>query len=275
MHRLHIKRRSSGQQAYGKQRDFYVNDRPLQLALREWRQSIARPAALVSLCAAAAILSIVGPYGTETSMHIGPRAAYWILIVFLSYGWGAFCDALFRSWRGTPLPLIWVAMAGLTTGIGVLVIVGVLNLAFLNYVPQGAEISKFILPVMVISMIVTVAINLALRDTASMQEPTPPALLDRLPFDKRAALIALSVEDHYVRVHTLKGEDMILMRLSDAIRETGDVRGAQVHRSHWAAFDQVTAVRRDGDRAILTMTGDIEVPVSRANIGKLKEAGLL
>jgi DNA-binding LytR/AlgR family response regulator len=65
------------------------------------------------------------------------------------------------------------------------------------------------------------------------------------------------------------------MRLSDAIRETGDSLGAQVHRSHWAGFDHVARVERLGDRALLHMNTGDQIPVSRANLPKLKEAGLL
>ena len=65
------------------------------------------------------------------------------------------------------------------------------------------------------------------------------------------------------------------MRLSDAMKEVGTTHGAHVHRSHWAAFDQVASVRREGDRAVLTMKTGIEIPVSRANISQIKEAGLL
>jgi len=99
--------------------------------------------------------------------------------------------------------------------------------------------------------------------------------LQRVPLEKRGALLALSVEDHYVRVHTAKGTEMVLMRLSDAMRETGALPGAQVHRSHWVAFHAVRAARRDGDRAILTLSSGVDIPVSRANLPKVKEAGLL
>ena len=78
-----------------------------------------------------------------------------------------------------------------------------------------------------------------------------------------------------MRVRTTKGEEMILMRLADAIREVGVTPGAQVHRSHWAAFDQVAAVTRDGDRAVLQMTIGGDIPVSRRHIPTIKEAGLL
>ena len=65
------------------------------------------------------------------------------------------------------------------------------------------------------------------------------------------------------------------MRLADAIAETGDTAGLQVHRSHWVALDQVRGVRREGDRAILSMAHGPDIPASRSNIAALKEAGLL
>jgi DNA-binding LytR/AlgR family response regulator len=100
-------------------------------------------------------------------------------------------------------------------------------------------------------------------------------LLDRLPLDKRGPLVSISVEDHYVRVRTAQGEELLLMRLTDAIREVGASKGVQVHRSHWVALDAVRAARREGDRAILTMAHGPEIPVSRTNVPAIREAGLL
>lgn len=67
----------------------------------------------------------------------------------------------------------------------------------------------------------------------------------------------------------------MLMRLSDAIREVGAVRGAQVHRSHWAAFDEVVSVTRKGERAVMRMSNGAEIPVSRSNMARLRDSGLL
>ena len=78
-----------------------------------------------------------------------------------------------------------------------------------------------------------------------------------------------------MRVRTSKGEELILLRLADAISETGRTPGAQVHRSHWVAWEAVARVRRDGDRAILTLRDQSEIPVSRSNIAKLRAAGFL
>jgi DNA-binding LytR/AlgR family response regulator len=87
--------------------------------------------------------------------------------------------------------------------------------------------------------------------------------------------VALSVEDHYVRIRTTRGEDMVLMRLTDAIREAAPTPGLRVHRSHWVAIAGVANARRDGDRAILKMIAGGDIPASRSHIPALRQAGLL
>lgn len=84
----------------------------------------------------------------------------------------------------------------------------------------------------------------------------------------------MSVQDHYVEVTTSIGKSLLLMRLSDAIRETGDVAGLQVHRSHWVATAQVIKAKRDGDKAILTLSDGRTLPASRSRIKDLKAAGI-
>ena len=50
-----------------------------------------------------------------------------------------------------------------------------------------------------------------------------------------AELYAIESEDHYLRVHTSAGQELILMRLADAVRELAGVEGLQTHRSWWVA----------------------------------------
>ena len=95
-----------------------------------------------------------------------------------------------------------------------------------------------------------------------------------MPLDKRGPLISLSVQDHYVDIVTTRGREMLLLRLSDAIRETQPTPGLRVHRSHWVALDQVSSARRDGARAVLTMSDGRDIPVSRSHVAAVKEAGL-
>jgi hypothetical protein len=60
----------------------------------------------------------------------------------------------------------------------------------------------------------------------------PPKFLERLPLKLRGAEVwAVEAEDHYLRLHTSRGQDLILMRLADAVAELDGIEGMQVHRS--------------------------------------------
>ena len=67
-----------------------------------------------------------------------------------------------------------------------------------------------------------------------------------LTMEKRALLLVLSVEDHYVRVRTTKGDELILMRLTDAIIETDPVPGVRAHGSRRPDRADVTGASDDG-----------------------------
>jgi DNA-binding LytR/AlgR family response regulator len=110
------------------------------------------------------------------------------------------------------------------------------------------------------------------RDAAPAQPPAPPKFLARIPLKLRGAeLWAVEAEDHYLRLHTSKGQDLILMRLADAVDELEGVEGAQVHRSWWVARDAITGARRGDGRATLTLKDGCEVPVSRTYARILRE----
>lgn len=99
--------------------------------------------------------------------------------------------------------------------------------------------------------------------------------LDRLPIKYRGAVLyAVSSEDHYLRVHTDRGEEMILMRLADAIRELNGAAGLQTHRSWWVAAEGVADARRDGGKQLLILKSGTEAPVSRSYSKAVRAAGL-
>lgn len=104
-------------------------------------------------------------------------------------------------------------------------------------------------------------------------EPTRPRFLDRLPPRLGAELLALEMEDHYVRAHTRAGSDLILLRMRDAVAELDGMDGAQVHRSWWVARSAVESVTRDGRNIRLRLAGGLEAPVSRNNAAALEAAG--
>lgn len=143
-----------------------------------------------------------------------------------------------------------------------------------------AEAPYFFGAVMTVSAAMT-AINMAAnRPGPATHAPSPGAtaspvrFMERLPSKLMGAVIhAVSAEDHYLRLHTSKGSDLILMRLADAIAELEGLEGAQVHRSWWVARDAVKDVRREGARVNLVLSDGTQVPVSRPNVKALREAG--
>ncbi len=105
--------------------------------------------------------------------------------------------------------------------------------------------------------------------------PTP-RFLERLPPKLRGAeLWAVEAEDHYLRLHTSKGRDLVLMRLSDALAELYGLDGAQTHRSWWVARGAIREVRRSDGRATLTLPDGTAAPVSRTHARALRARGWL
>ncbi len=104
-------------------------------------------------------------------------------------------------------------------------------------------------------------------------QPSASKFLDRLPPSLGSDLIALEMEDHYVRAHTALGSEMVLMRLRDAMEELDGLDGLPTHRSWWVARGAVEDVKREGRNVKLVLARGIEAPVSRANVSVLKDAG--
>ena len=251
-------------------------------ALREWRRQFSKPITFYALAGVTIVLTISGPFDTASVMRFLPRLGYWAFVTFGGYSIGFL---LSRTIIGPETP----SDMSITQTVQLACIVAAALTLFifgLNYAVFGPWVTAetFIptaLSMFAISAVVTATITHVSLHFAQSDEPDLPEvsrgipILDRIELEKRAPLVAISVEDHYVRIRTEKGETVVLMRLSDAIREVGDTDGLQVHRSHWVVKGAVTRAQRKGDRAILTMTHGADIPVSRSYIPTIKEAGLL
>ena len=136
-----------------------------------------------------------------------------------------------------------------------------------------------ILPQVFVASLVMTSLAIFLRGHPTQTHAAPPdappaKFLARLP-PKLAGgeLYAVEAEDHYLRLHTSLGQDLILMRLGDAIDELEGIEGAQTHRSWWVAKGAVADVDRLDGRAVLTLKDGAEVPVSRGFAKGLRAAG--
>lgn len=105
-------------------------------------------------------------------------------------------------------------------------------------------------------------------------KPGPAAIrfLERIPPRLGTDLLALEMEDHYIRIHTALGSDLILMRLRDAVAELDGIDGLQVHRSWWVSRQAVERSERDGRNLKLVLVGGLAVPVARNLAPVLREA---
>lgn len=115
-----------------------------------------------------------------------------------------------------------------------------------------------------------------LNNEGAPAQPLGSGFLARLPARYRTAtLYAVSSEDHYLRVHTDLGEELILMRLSDAVDLLSGLEGMQVHRSWWVARRGIADARRENDKAVLVLKSGTEAPVSRTYLKAVRDAGFL
>ena len=96
----------------------------------------------------------------------------------------------------------------------------------------------------------------------------------RLSARRRGArLIAVEAHDHYLKVHTDAGEELITLRFADALDDLAQAHGWRVHRSWWVAADAVEDVRWRRGAGEMRLVGDLKAPVSRTYSGVLKQAG--
>ena len=263
-----------------------MSDSHVYFALREVRRHYSSPKVLASIGGIALILGISGPFGTSGFMRMGPLIVYWMIIAYTTFAAGSFVGAMAANFcREKKLPQ-WVSilLTSVGTGCAAIAIVICVNWAALGLSPTTPDyFGSLAITTSVTATILAIMLFFPemghpqdwVQTDVSVSTQTTDRLLSRLPIEKRGALISLSVSDHYVEVTTAKGQELVLIRLSDAMAECDVTAGMQVHRSHWISLSQVAAAKRAGDRAILTMSDGRDIPVSRSYVPAIKDAGLL
>jgi hypothetical protein len=245
------------------------------------------------LAAIGVFLAFLNPFGSVTEQPIGIAFAYWVpLIVY-----GGLAGALI-AWgvrRLAPKLPLWGyigVLAPLMTAATFPAVAA--QQAFLMNDPVPPErFVEFFFYIFLISMAVTSVVILGFRafgKRSAVLDPEPAwrpapvadvgtrtgtaAFAERLPIKLRAAEIyAVESEDHYLRVHTSAGQELILMRLADAVRELSGVEGMQTHRSWWVAKQGLVDVVKGDGRLTLKLKSGAEAPVSRTYAKAVKEAG--
>ncbi len=274
--------------------------------MREWFDNPAKKEALRSLAGAAfaaALMTALGPFGTYDAMETPARALYWFTVIGLIWLQSDLVTRfLERALAGRlPRPNLTIpAIAALIVALPATAVVIVVT----QLMMPGVQISlgQTLWQVFVVILVFSLAFNNlggatseaaaegeALEAERRMEEarlrqdaravsrddaPAPDTRFRRrFPAGLTGRLLCLEMEDHYLRIHTDKGSDIILMRMSDAEEELSEIEGLRVHRSWWVAREAVTGVRRDGTRLTLLIENGLEVPVGKTYRGALRDAG--
>lgn len=236
---------------------------------------------LALLTALGLVLAVLAPFDTS-KLPLSDRAAYWLESIVGGGLIGVVIDELI----GRRLDGFWrrlLVVVTLMTPL-VVVLVGVLDMQT-NHRFRAPPILWW--RVWVISGLV-----MAVRILAWRKPSAPPPLVEtrvvvapplpeaeavfrqRLSARRRAArLIAVEAHDHYLRVHTDAGQELLTLRFSDAVAELAGAHGFQVHRSWWVAADAIEGVSWRRGAGDLRLAGDLVAPVSRRHAPVLRAAG--
>jgi DNA-binding LytR/AlgR family response regulator len=250
---------------------------------------------------AAIFMTFTQALGTGV-VDIGTRLSYWLIVMLTGATIGAGVTTGVQSW-GRLRTLPWLEAALISFLIALPLTLAVIGAGMILLDMQRPDPASLLMNFGLVAMVsmaitaITYAIALAQKGkTAPLPEAGSPITAansttdvgapsaaqpileqrfrDRLPLHLTSAtLLALQSEDHYLRVHTDLGDTLILMRLTDAIAELAEVPGAQTHRSWWVARNAVMKTARGDSKAVLTLKGEIEAPVSRNYLKALSDAG--
>jgi hypothetical protein len=231
------------------------------------------------------LCTMLGPLGTY-SVPLTERALFWIPTMALGSIIGGSLSVMSR--RSPTLSHNPVLRMGLVAGVMTLIMTGVVMLMSRLVFGQGATAlsPELVVYVGVITITMSVVGYLSFERDRRVEQasaapiplsaPQHPALSSRLAQHLRDhPVLALQAEDHYVRVHTPAGSDLLLIRLTDAAAEMTPVTGARTHRSWWVNRSAVQGISRKGTSTVLVLTNGLEVPVGRSYASELRDAGWL
>lgn len=258
-------------------RDF-ASGGAMQLAMRE-RRTLGTWRVPLSAVAFGALLGVMGPFGSQTALGPVARFAFWMVIALVGFGAAAAAGralpSAVRDERTIRRLFVVAAVSAVPMTFFVAWAMGVVRpgrtfspLQLLGLFPYVALIQLLIARVMAPAEPVAAATPV---DQPAAAPEYPAELLARLPVALRRDIIAFEAEDHYLRVHSLHGTALILMRLVDAAAIIDPRLGLRVHRSWWVAKDGVGALERTPGRATVRLIDGTEVPVSRTYLAAARE----
>ena len=263
---------------------------PVQLTIREMKQQATSPRFWVGLLVVVCILTVSAPFDTETHFNWVQRFFYWGGVAISTYFCAIFVllVMLRKLKRSGKNELLSRVVASVISALLVVVLV-----FFINTVIVGIEDFhwKAFLLLGINCMLISLAIstlsfifNDSLARAKATGENHPPSdpivavisndspFYERLPKSLGTDVISLQAQDHYVDVRTALGNELILIRLSDATKELAEKNGIQVHRSWWVTRKHMVELKRIDGKPHLLLSDNSLVPVSRTYLSATKAA---
>jgi len=244
-----------------------------------------RHLAIAALPLAMAIaLAVVGAFGSYVAMGLPLRLLHFSGTA-VAIGAPAFAvSTALRRYLFRGAQPLWAAILTATALAppGALIVQQSLRL-FAPQTLRYVSIGELTLQVLIINLVIGTIAWALLRQADISGESAPAraeprmvpasgALRAKLPMPLRhAAILALSAEDHYVRVRTDRGQALILINLADAIEALGPDAGVRIHRSHWIARELAARVTARDSRNGVRLDEATVLPISRTGRKLLNE----
>lgn len=239
--------------------------------------------------AAGLFFGLVGPFGSYLNGPVPVRMAYWLVALWMGTAMFGFAQPPMNR-LARKLGINPYLMAGALTLLGAIPLAVASRLVaialwpgLIGAVPHSAWFAQTLL-ISAVLAVVQIFFGDSISDSQVLESAAVnPFLADRqvgsfharLPVQLGRDLVALQMEDHFVRAHTRLGSALVLIPLHQAIGELHAVKGIKIHRSWWVAQDCVTGFVQDGRNFRLRLVNGVVAPVARASVAEVRRVGLL
>lgn len=236
------------------------------------------------------ILAFLLPYDSSGDLNFVLGAGEWLAhALILMMATGPIGRMLFPRLTSADTPaVIAIILFAALNAIPVLLMSVLFDYLLVSYeapFSYGADVylwwlvESLLLTLLVIGSLSVVAIKFELTTNQTEQQHTKPGagqqFFNRLSPELGTTLMCFEMEDHYLRVHTAKGNELHHMKMADAINELDDYPGIQVHRSWWIALSAVETISKHSRDYKAHLKNGMIVPISRSRVEALREKGLL
>lgn len=232
------------------------------------------------------LLAALGPFGSYLNDGYLALAAYWITVVWI--GFAVYVAAIAVARRAAPAGTIWawpfLILSILAASVPQTSLTRLISFRLWPHLADlGLTWTTWYLQVALLGMILGVGLTAVFERGAQFgevarpgsqdrgAEPGPQQLLELAAHE----VLALQMEDHYVRVHTAAGSRLVHTPLAQAIESLGAKDGLRTHRSWWVARNAVQQVHGTPRSMTLVLSNGIVAPVARSSVATLRAAGWL